>query len=93
MNPQTDKPIVVIHDELRKVMVISGSAKEANHYAKSQGWAEWQYVSNVQSFYGVKDVIIAWCGSWKYRDDATALAQAADDLVLRKLATNIYVRD
>lgn len=87
-----NKPIVVIYDDLHKVMVICGSAREANHYAKREGWGSWEYVSSVQSFRGQKDVIIAWCGSWKYRDDAIALAQAADDLVLRKLATNTYVR-
>lgn len=67
--------------ETRKVLIISGNPKEANHYAKLNGWTDWKYVSDVQSLYGISDVRIVFCGSHVYRYDRVRLDEMVDEMV------------
>lgn len=79
--------------EERKILIICGSAKQANYYARLNNWHNWKFVDSVEGLRGENNVSIAFCGTCFYRNDYNRLNELAEEMMKAGKAAILDVKD
>lgn len=79
--------------EERKILIVCGTAKMANHYAHVNNWHNWKFVNSVEDLRGEANVSIAFAGTAIYRNDYNRLQEVADEMVAAGKAVVIDWKD